>query len=126
MIRDLYLDYPDFTIATTEWFTIVNCDDYADAVIDDHAGETETSVMMYYYPDKVDLSKAGKGASKNFAIDELNQKIAWVPRHWDQTSVDTGVGNPALASFEKGEKLVLAIVDKLSKLLISLSTSNLY
>ena len=126
MIRDLYLDYPDFMIATTEWYTIENSKDYFEAAIDNHAAETETSVMMYYYPEKVDINKAGNGESKDFAIESLNKGIAWLPRDWRKISIDSGVGNPEQASLKKGEKFVLAIVEKLSKLLISLSTSNLY
>lgn len=126
MIRDLYLDYHDFTIATTDWYTIVNSRDYFEATIDDHAGETETSVMMHYYLEKVNLAEAGDGNSRNFALKSLNEKIAWTPRDWGKTSSDSGVGNPKLATAEKGEKFVTAIISKLTKLLIEMSCSNLY
>lgn len=42
----------------------------------------------------VNLAEAGDGESKPFAIASLNEKVAWVPRHWDKATVDSGVGNP--------------------------------
>lgn len=126
MIRDLYIDFPNFTIAATEWFTIVNPKEYFSAEIDDHAGETETSVMMYYYPDRANLHRAGDGRSTNFALESLKQKTAWTPRDWSKTTTDSGVGDPKLATAEKGEKFAKKIVEKLSKLLIEISTENLY
>ncbi|MDE5639825.1 MAG: creatininase family protein, partial [Odoribacter sp.] len=47
MIRDLAVDYPDFLIASSEWFTVEPASAYFEEK-DDHAGEMETSVMMYY------------------------------------------------------------------------------
>ncbi|MGL5790037.1 MAG: creatininase family protein, partial [Bacteroidales bacterium] len=60
MIRDLAVDYPDFIIAVTDWFAIVPPAGYFENK-DDHAGELETSAMLYYYPEITDLSKAGEG-----------------------------------------------------------------
>lgn len=126
MIRDLYITYPDFLIATTEWFTVVNSKDYFDATIDDHAGESETSVMMYYHPDKVNISEAGDGSSKPFALDSLNDKSAWIPRNWSKTSSDSGVGDPRGATAQKGAKFAGAIVEKLSILVVELATQDIY
>ena len=49
MIRDLAFVYPDFLIIAADWFSIVPPKDYFEAVVDDHAGESETSVMMHYH-----------------------------------------------------------------------------
>lgn len=127
MIRDLYIDHPNFIIATTEWYRVENSKNYFEATIDDHAAETESSVMLYYYPDKINLSEAGDGNSvANFAIDGLNDGIAWVPRHWDKLSVDSGVGSPHLATRQKGEIFAKEIVEKLSKFITDFATKNLY
>ncbi len=114
MIRDLACVYPDMLIMSTDWFTIVPTKGYFEAEIDDHAGESETSAMMYYHPELVDLSMAGDGESKPFAIDSLNEKTAWVPRHWDK------------ASAEKGEKYLKAVVSKLARLLEEVAVKDLY
>lgn len=116
MIRDFSIDYSDFLIATTEWYTIVPPADFFEEK-DDHAGELETSVMMHYYPDLVKLSDAGEGKAKPFAVESLNEKIAWVPRHWTKVTTDTGIGNPLKATAEKGKKYSRSVVNKIVKLL---------
>jgi len=60
MIRDLTIDFPDFTIATSEWFKMASARDFFENP-GDHADELETSVMMYYHPELVDISEAGGG-----------------------------------------------------------------
>ena len=101
-LHDLAFVYPDFLILATDWFGIVPTKGYFEAAIDDHAGESETSAMMYYHPELVNLDEAGNGDSRPFAIASLNEKVAWAPRHWDKATVDSGVGNPGKASAEKG------------------------
>lgn len=126
MIRDLAFTYPDFLIITADWFNVVSPKGYFDADIDDHAGESETSVMMYYHPELVNLNEAGDGTSKPFAIASLNEKIGWAPRHWDKATVDSGVGNPKMASAEKGERYIRPIVQKLAQLFTEIGTNDLY
>ena len=116
MIRDFAIDYPDFLIATTEWYIIIPPNNFFEEK-DDHAGELETSVMMYYYPDFVNLAEAGEGKSKLFTIDSLNEKTAWVPRHWLKVTNDTGIGNPMKASPEKGQRYSEKVVEKVVQLL---------
>lgn len=126
MIRDLAFTYPDFTILVANWFEIVSPKGYFEAAIDDHAGESETSVMMHYHPELVNLDEAGEGESTPFAIASLNEKVAWAPRHWDKATVDSGVGNPKKASAEKGANYVKPIIEKLARLLEELATQDLY
>ena len=125
MIRDLALDYPDFVIATTEWFTIVPPQGYFEER-DDHAGELETSVMMHYHPEWVVLSEAGTGESTSFGVDALNEKIAWIPRDWGKVTKDTGIGNPSKASAEKGKKYAAEVVARLASLFVGLVNQPLY
>lgn len=126
MIRDLAFACPDFLIAVVNWFEVVPTKGYFEAVIDDHAGEQETSVMMHYHPELVNLSEAGSGESQSFAIDSLNKKVGWVPRHWDKATVDTGVGDPRKASAAKGERYVQEVVAKLAKMLEEVAAGELY
>lgn len=115
MIRDLSIDYPDFVIACSEWYTFVPKADYFEQP-GDHADEVETSVMMHYHPELVDLSEAGDGASRNFTSQMLREKVAWIPRHWQQVSSDTGIGNPCSASAEKGVCYTVAVVERYAQL----------
>ena len=115
MIRDLAMDYPDFYIAVTDWYTVEKGSDYFD-VKGDHADELETSVMMHFHPEWVlPLAEAGKGESKSFGIEALNNKQAWIPRNWTKVTVDTGIGNPKAASAEKGEKFAESVTNKLAQ-----------
>lgn len=116
MVRDLAVDYPDFTIVTTDWYAIVPTKDYFDERIDDHAGEQETSVMMHYHPEWVNIANAGDGHSHPFALDSLNGKTAWAPRNWLRSTDDTGIGNPKKASAEKGARYAEAVVVRLTAL----------
>lgn len=115
MIRDLSIDYPDFVIACSEWYTFVPKADYFEQP-GDHADEVETSVMMHYHPELVDLSEAGDGASRNFTSQMLREKVAWIPRHWQRVSSDTGIGNPRSASAEKGARYTAAVVERYAQL----------
>lgn len=120
MIRDLAVDFPDLLIATTEWFKVCPAKDYFDAP-GDHADELETSVMMHYHPELVNLDEAGPGRSRTFAAETLRTGVAWVPRNWLEVSSDTGIGSPALATAEKGAKFAAAVAGRLAELLRDLT-----
>lgn len=123
-IRDLAFKYPDFTLVALNWFDTVPTDDYFESKPDEHAGEQETSVLMYYRPDLVKLDQAGDGNTHPVDIPALNQKIGWAPRNWQKISEDTGIGNPHLSTADKGKQYVLAVVDKISDLLVDLHKYN--
>lgn len=125
MIRDLSLDYPDFLIATSDWFAVLPARDYFDQP-GDHADELETSVMMHYHPELVRLEEAGSGAYKPFALPSLREKVAWVPRNWQRVSTDTGIGNPALSTAEKGKRFAQAVAGKYAELFAELAKGELY
>ena len=125
MIRDLSLDYPEFLIASSEWYTVLPAKQYFDAP-GDHADELETSVMMYFHPELVNLAEAGSGDYKEFKAKSLREKVAWVPRHWLKVTEDTGIGNPSLATAEKGARFVQAIIEKYADLFHDLSQDSIY
>lgn len=126
MIRDLACTYPDFLIVVADWFGIVPSKGYFEAEIDDHAGELETSVMMHYRPELVDLKEAGTGETIPFAVSSLNEKVGWTPRHWDKATLDSGVGNPEKSSAIKGANYVKDVVEKLTKLFVEIAQKSLY
>lgn len=125
MIRDLAVDYSDMLVACCDWFAIEPQDGYFENR-DDHAGEMETSVLMYYHPELVNLETAGDGHGKPFNIESLNNKVAWIPRNWAKVSADTGVGNPKRSSVEKGEKYAEVVTSKIAKLFEELVTKSIY
>ncbi|MGL5787928.1 MAG: creatininase family protein [Bacteroidales bacterium] len=125
IVRDLSFEFPDFFIAIINWYAVVPAGNYFQNP-DDHAGELETSVMMYYFPGKVDLSKAGNGKGRPFAIDGLNEGVAWTPRIWNKASRDTGIGDPSLSTAEKGKAYATEVVKKISDFFTDLATKELY
>ncbi len=125
-IRDLRVGYPDFLVCICNWYEVLPREGYFDAAIDDHAGEQETSVIMHYYPELVDMSLAGDGRTRPFAIEGLNRKVAWHPRDWQKATADTGIGNPFQASAEKGRRYAEAVVARVADLVVDLVRKPLY
>lgn len=121
LIRDLAFDMTDFRIAAVDWWTILPHHPYFEELPDEHAGELETSVMLHYYPELIDMTTAGDGAVKPFDILSVENKTAWMPRHWDKISADTGIGNPHKATAEKGERYVADVVPKIAKMIAELA-----
>ena len=118
-IRDLIVDYPDMFILSSEWFTVCPARDYFDQP-GDHADELETSVMLHYHPELVRMDLAGDGHSHPFALPSLQKKTAWLPRHWNLVTDDTGIGNPHLATAEKGARFAQAVAERYAQLLAEL------
>jgi creatinine amidohydrolase len=91
----------------------------------DHAGELETSVMMHLVPDFVrPLSEAGDGRERRWKIGALRDGWAWAPRRWTQVSADTGTGNPALASVEKGARYAEEVTSHVADFLVELAAAD--
>lgn len=120
MIRDLAVDYPDFLILASNWFAVLPAKDWFDEP-GDHADELETSAMMHYHPELVRLEDAGPGDARPFTLKSLNEKVAWIPRHWTLVTDDTGIGNPQLATAEKGRRFAEAVAEKYALLLKELT-----
>ena len=120
MIRDLAVDFPDFFILSSEWFAVLPAREWFDDP-GDHADELETSVMMHYHPELVRLEEAGAGDAHPFALQGLREKVAWLPRHWTRVTQDTGIGDPRLATAEKGRRFAEAVAGKYASLLRDLA-----
>ncbi len=123
MVRDLAVAYPDFIILTSEWFKVVPARDYFEQP-GDHADELETSVMMHYHPELVHPDEAGDGASRRFALPTLRDGVAWMPRHWDMVSSDTGIGDPRRATADKGKRFAAAVAARYAQLLCELAGAH--
>ncbi|MCE5206567.1 MAG: creatininase family protein [Porphyromonadaceae bacterium] len=119
-IRDLAMTFPDFRIVVVDWWSIVPTNGYFEEKPDEHAGEQETSVMLHYHPELVAMYRAGDGVVSPSQIRAIDQKIGWMPRHWDEISSDTGVGNPKKSTADKGTRYVQAVIEKIGELLIDL------
>ncbi|PYP18076.1 MAG: amidase [Gemmatimonadetes bacterium] len=128
MIRELQPQVSLF-LCVVNWYKILDLKSYFSDV-GDHAGEMETSVMQYVAPERVlPLSEAGSGKAKAFKIAAFREGWAWAPRQWTQVTDDTGVGNPAASTAEKGKRYVEAVSGKLADFFVDLAkadTASLY
>jgi len=129
MIRELYGDYPDVFVCAINWWQVLDSAGYFDEP-GDHAGEMETSVMMHIAPDLVlPISEAGSGAENKSKLQGIRDGWVIAQRQWTSISADTGVGNPAKSTVEKGVRFLEDITDKISEFLVELAesdTNNLY
>src|SRR5437773_991232 len=120
MIRELQPAVSLF-LCLVNWYQVVDPKAFF-ADLGDHAGELETSVMLHLAPDLVrPLSEAGPGAARHFTIAGLREGWAWAPRQWRRVTDDTGVGNPAAATSEKGRRYVDAVSAKIAAFLVELA-----
>jgi len=123
MIRELQPVVPLF-ICTVNWFQAVEPKQFF-SDLGEHAGELETSVMLHVAPELArPLAEAGPGRARRFKLAALREKWAWTPRVWRQVTDDTGVGNPAAATAEKGKKYVEAVTEKVATFLVDLAKAD--
>lgn len=129
MIRELGLKYPSMFLVAANWFQALDRDRYFENS-DDHAGEMETSLMLYLKPELVlPREKWGEGRSKNFRIKSFTEGWLWAERKWSEISGDTGVGDPRAASREKGEIFYKDLTERIGNTIFELCKAdrdNLY
>lgn len=125
MIREIGAAYPGVFICTLSWFQILDNQAYFDEP-GDHGGEMETSNMLRVAPDLVGpLAEAGPGAARRFKVRGLRDGWAWAERAWLKVTDDTGVGNPAAATAEKGRRYLEATTQKIADFLVELAACDL-
>ncbi|KPJ88958.1 MAG: amidase [Gemmatimonas sp. SG8_17] len=122
MIRELDVDTSLF-LCTMNWYDIVDPAPFF-AESGDHGGEMETSLMLYLEPALVlPLELAGDGKARPFRVTALRERWAWAPRQWTEVTDDTGVGDPARATADKGREYFAAVTAKIASFLIELSAT---
>jgi len=123
MVRELLPKYELF-ICCLDWFSIVDQNIFEHG--GDHANELETSLMQYFRPEWVlPLNEAGDGREHKFKISGLREGWVWAQRHWLSATDDTGIGDPTLATPEKGERCMRQVATKISEFLIDLAEADL-
>jgi creatinine amidohydrolase len=114
-------------VITTSWGMLGNWReiyDYGAApVIDIHAGQSETSVMLALRPDLVDMTQARDFDSAQTALVQTSDKLgyhgaaanlAWLARDLNPAGA---VGNAARATAEDGRRDIDAVADGFSSLI---------
>lgn len=122
MVRELLPRYEVF-ICCMSWFDTVPDDLFVED--GDHADEMETSLMQYLRPDWVlPLSEAGDGHEHKFKIAALKEGWVWTQRDWTQATDDTGIGNPHLATPEKGQRCLEQVTAQIASFLVDFAAAD--
>jgi creatinine amidohydrolase len=122
MIRELQPKRKLF-LCSINWYKSLDQGLFFDNV-DDHAGEMETSIMLHIAPELVlPLDKAGEGKERKNKIAGFREGWAWTPRPWTRVTDDTGVGNPTMATAEKGKKYFEAVTSKVADFFVELAST---
>jgi creatinine amidohydrolase len=123
MIRELQPRTRVF-LCSLNWYSCIDPKPWFDEP-GDHAGELETSVMQHLAPELLlPLSEAGSGEQKRPSIAALREGWVWAPRPWTRVSADTGVGNPAASSAEKGARFLEAVAARIGSFLVDLAATD--
>ncbi|WNJ21027.1 creatininase family protein [Pontibacter sp. G13] len=124
IIRELSYHFPELFVCAINWFQAQDWHAYFDEP-GDHAGEMETSTMMHIRPELVlPLSEAGDGYAKSYSIKAFREGWAIAQRAWSKVTADTGVGNPAAATAEKGKAYLEASALEIANFLVDLAQTQ--
>jgi creatinine amidohydrolase len=124
MIRELQPKTRVF-LSAINWWSCVDTKQFIEEP-GDHAGEAETAAMMHLAPELVrPLSEAGPGRARASRLRAVREGWAWAPRRWTQVTADTGIGNPARATPQKGAAYVDAAVERISEFFVELAALDL-
>ncbi len=122
LIRELF-GKTDVWIFLLDWWSIRK--DIVENVCEDksgeHGNESETSWMMYLYPDLVHLDWADNGNVNKSKIKSLEEKLIWTTRPWHLLTTNSGHGNPEKANKEKGKAIVEGATERIAEIILELS-----
>lgn len=121
LLRQLHAKTPAF-LCLCDWYKMA-VDTYPGlfAAPGEHADEVETSLGLAFFPHLVDISKADAGVAAPTAFEAINRGWIGITRPWHLVSKETGLGNPAAASAEKGRTLMDTLATRLGDFLIDLA-----
>jgi len=89
----------------------------------EHADEVETSLGLAFFPEFVHMEQAGSGAKRATRFPAIEKGWVSITRPWHLLTADTGVGDPAAASAEKGRRLMKILVERLGDFLYELAAA---
>jgi creatinine amidohydrolase len=89
----------------------------------EHADEVETSLGLAFFPDLVHPELADDGAARPCRLEAVNRGWVSITRPWHLVSKNTGLGDPAGATAEKGRRLMEALAERLAGFLVELAAA---
>jgi creatinine amidohydrolase len=108
------------------WYTVAT--ERYDEVFDhrdDHAGEMETSLILYARPELVHLERADDGTASQARFQAVREGWVQITRPWHLLTTNTGVGNPHQATADKGKRWLEIITQRIAPFLVELSNAPL-
>jgi creatinine amidohydrolase len=90
----------------------------------EHADEVETSLGLAFFPELVRLELADDGAAAPTRFEAINRGWIHITRPWHLVSKNTGLGDPAAASADKGRQLMELLVSRLGAFLVDLAKAE--
>jgi creatinine amidohydrolase len=113
-------------LCVCDWFRMA-VDQYAGLFEQpgEHADEVETSLGLAFFPDLVHPELADDGAARPSRFQAINRGWVSITRPWHLVSKNTGLGNPAAASADKGRRLMELLTERLATFLVELSAAAL-
>ena len=123
VLRELHLKTP-VKLFVVHWWRMA-ADRYEDLFDDpgDHAGELETSMILAHRPDLVAGGTADPGSVKPTRFEAVNKGWVEITRPWHLLTTNSGAGDPAPSTAEKGRALTEIVVDRLASFLVELDAS---
>ncbi len=115
LLRTLYGKTKVF-ISLVDWWKVGS--DIAETIFQhkgEHADEMETSVGLALFGDLVRLSDARSGRTRQAQFEAIRRGWVSIARPWHLFTEDSTVGDPRLASREKGERYIQLVVDRLAE-----------
>lgn len=116
----------DLHLFLCNWWT-VGMDQY-DEIFEqpeDHAGELETSIALALHPELVDVDVAGDGQPRPFRLEALRQGWVATSREFIRLNDHCGVGNPAAATAEKGQRYLDLVCERITAFLADLAVAEI-
>jgi creatinine amidohydrolase len=104
-------------VVMAQWFEMISPTDMSDITDTEchiHADETETSVMLYLFPELVQMTDAVKELPEDFLKSTYFKNldgtpyVSWLTKDVSKSGV---IGDPMTATREKGEKIVEAAIN---------------
>ncbi len=89
----------------------------------EHADEVETSLGLAFFPDLVRPELADDGAARPTRLEAINRGWVSITRPWHLVSKNTGLGDPAAATADKGRRLMDVLVERLAGFLAELAAA---
>ena len=123
VLRELHLKTP-VKLFVVHWWRMA-ADRYKDLFVEpgDHAGELETSMILAHLPELVAGGTADSGSMKPTRFEAVNKGWVEITRPWHLLTTNSGAGDPAPSTAEKGRALTEIVVERLAAFLVDLDAS---